>query len=292
MRQTTLFNDDWKFHRAADEGGNATDLSDAESAPDFDDSSWRTLTLPHDWAIEQPFDQQWASATGFLPGGVGWYRKSFTTPTADMPPNGRVYAHFDGVYCNSEVWLNGQSLGVRPNGYIGFRYDLTPHLRTDGGENVLAVRVDHRQFADSRWYTGSGIYRNVWLVVTGPVHIGLWGVAVTTPTVTPEHAEVRVKVEVDAHEGATGVDWSVEHVLWDATAGMAARGEGADATLTVEYPTLWSVETPTLYELVTTVWRGDEAVDRVVTPVGIRSIRFDANEGFTLNGENLKLKGV
>ena len=141
MRLIELFNNDWRFEREED-------TPDAAN-PAFDDGAWRTVTLPHDWSIEGPFDERWASATGFLPGGIGWYRKTFTVPRAAA--SGRVYIHFDGVYCNSEVWINGHFLGRRPNGYISFRYDLTPYLNHGDGSNVVAVRVDHAKFGDSRW---------------------------------------------------------------------------------------------------------------------------------------------
>src|SRR5215218_2371930 len=155
-RQTTLFTEGWKFYKGDVENGEKEAL---------DDASWRAVDLPHDWSIEGPFSQEWASGTGFLPGGIGWYRKTFNVDNAASGK--KVFIYFDGVYKNSEVWLNGHSLGKRPNGFIPFQYELTPFLKK--GRNTIAVRVDHTRFADSRFYTGSGIYRNVYLITKSPV---------------------------------------------------------------------------------------------------------------------------
>ena len=290
MRQVTLFNDDWKFHRG--------DVPGAD-APVFDDRAWRPVTLPHDWSIEGPFDPKWASATGFLPGGVGWYRKTFPAPTS--PAGGKVYVDFDGVYCNGEVWINGHFLGKRPSGFASFRHDLTPYLHTDG-PNVIAVRADHTRYADARWYTGSGLYRNVWLTSTGPIHVRQWGVSVTTPVVTPHLAQVQAAVTVQNH---TDIAASVEIALAlrDAQGAVVAEGwasaeiaPGEEAmagdVLTVPGPRLWSPEQPALYTLRTAVSHNGESVDAEDTTVGLRSIRFDPDEGFFLNDRNVKLKGV
>lgn len=290
MRQVMALNDGWMFHKGDVPG--AQDIG-------FDDSAWRGLTLPHDWGIEGPFDQRWASATGFLPGGVGWYRKTFDAPASDGIK--KVSVHFDGVYCSSEVWINGRSLGVRPNGFISFRYDLTPYLNAHG-PNVLAVRVDHSQFADARWYTGSGINRNVSLIVTEPVHIRQWGVFASTPVVTEAQAEVRVEVCVQ-NDSATGADVQVELHLCDpdgavvaeaaVPAAIAAGGEQTvHGRLNVSTPRLWSVPQPSLYTLHTRLVRDGQAVDEEQTRVGIREFHFDSDTGFFLNGENIKLKGV
>ncbi|WP_460503565.1 sugar-binding domain-containing protein, partial [Hymenobacter agri] len=200
QRQRVLFTDNWKFH-----------LGDAAGAeqPAADDRTWRALTLPHDWSIEQPFDAQWASATAFLPGGIGWYRKTFGLPAGFAGK--RVAVYFDGVYKNSEVWLNGHFLGKRPSGFAAFQYDLTPYLRADG-RNVLAVKVDHSEVADSRWYTGSGIYRNVYLLATAPVHIAQWGVGFTTPQVSASAATGQVSVAL-ANESATSAAVAVTSTL-------------------------------------------------------------------------------
>ena len=154
---------DWKFAKG--------DIPNAQTRA-FDDTHWRTVQVPHDWSIEGPYSDEFASGTGYLPGGVGWYRKTFSVGPSLR--NKRLSVEFDGVYNNAEVWINGIYLGKRPFGYIGFDYDLTPYVNF-GGDNVLAVRVDHSAFADSRWYTGSGIYRHVRLHITNPVHIAHWG---------------------------------------------------------------------------------------------------------------------
>lgn len=290
MRQQQLFNDDWKFYKG--------DAPGAEAAT-FDDGAWQAVTLPHDWSIEGPFDPQWASGTGFLPGGIGWYRKTFTLP--DEAEAQQTALHFEGVYCNSEVWLNGQFLGKRPSGFASFRYDLTPFLRL-GAENTVAVKVDHSHHADARWYTGSGIYRNVFLIATDPVCLKQWGVYVTTPDVTADEAEVDVEVTL-CNGTASVADVQVALTLQDAGGAVAAEtiasalvppnGEqSVRRRLSVSSPRLWSVDTPELYTLRTEVRQGDTVVDREETAVGIRTFRFDANEGFFLNGQNRKLKGV
>ncbi len=213
----------------------------------------------------------------------------------------KVYLHFDGVYCNSEVWINGHSLGKRPNGFVSFRYDLTPFLNFDR-QNIVAVKVDHSQYADARWYTGSGINRNVWLIAASPVHIKQWGVFVTTPTVTPDYAEVHVSAEVQSHSEAAA-DVELEHTLYDAHEAIVAKavtavnappcGELAShSTLTIPHPHLWSVEQPSLYRLQTIIRRDGEVLDEENTPIGLRAFHFDTEQGFFLNGQNIKLKGV
>ncbi len=290
MRQVSLFNGGWRFH-----------LGDAPGAdaPAFDDGGWRPVALPHDWSIEGPFDQKWASATGFLPGGVGWYRKTFAAPEAYAAR--RVSLHFDGVYCNGEVWINGHFLGKRPSGFASFVHDLTPHL-LPGGRNVIAVRVDHSRHGDARWYTGSGIYRNVRLVVTDPVRIRPWGVSVTTPVVSANMAQVQAEATVQNDTDAAA-QVEVRFALSDPAGKVVAEGhasalvppggeQSAGDVLSVPGPRLWSPEQPALYTLHTLVYNDGKFVDAEDTTVGIRSLRFDPDEGFFLNGQNLKLKGV
>ena len=289
MRQSS-FNNGWKFYKGDAPGAEASS---------FDDREWSLVTLPHDWSIEGPFDPQWASATGFLPGGIGWYRKAFTLPSVEL--SRRVFLHFDGVYCNGEVWINGHALGKRPNGFASFRHDLTPFLRPDG-KNVVAVRADHTQFADARWYTGSGINRNVWLFESHPIHVKQWGVFASTPIVCADHAEVRVTVEVQ-NQSDMNADVQLEHALYDgdgtlvaeSTAPLFVPAEGeqtAACQLAVTQPRLWSVDQPNLYRLRTTVRRDGEAVDEEDTVIGLRTFHFDADTGFFLNGQSLKWKGV
>jgi beta-galactosidase len=169
VRDRQLFDNGWRFHLGDVNGG---------QSPALADNAWRAVDLPHDWSIEGPYSPKNASGTGFLPGGIGWYRKTFQLPASAR--GRRISIRFDGVYRDSTVWINGVLLGSRPYGYATFEYDLTKHVRF-GAPNVVAVRVDHSVIADSRWYPGSGIYRHVWLTQTGPIHIAPWGVYVTTP---------------------------------------------------------------------------------------------------------------
>jgi beta-galactosidase len=290
LSNTLLFNRNWKFHKGDVTNGEAINL---------DDQDWKILNLPHDWSIEGPFSQEWASGTAFLPGGIGWYRKTFTEPANRK--NKKTYIYFDGVYKNSEVWINGHYLGKRPNGFISFQYELTPYLKP-GAKNVLAVRVDHSEFADSRWYTGSGIYRNVYLITTAPVHIGLWGVAFTTPEVSADNAQVNVNVAI-INSSVKNAGVIVKCRIVDAGGKTIAESakkinlKKNDSTLTnlllnVKKPQLWSVDQPSLYNLMVSVIADDKKTDEWSNKVGIRNIRFDADKGFFLNGENMKLKGV
>ena len=289
-RQTLLFNDGWKFHKGDVPNGDKPTVNDAD---------WKPVDLPHDWSIEGPFDEQWASATAYLPGGIGWYRK-----TLDVVPamrSKKLFLYFDGVYKNSEVWINGHSLGKRPNGFTPFQYEITPYL-AKSGRNVVAVKVDHMLFADSRWYTGSGIYRNVYLVATDPVHVDLWGVRFVTPEVTTQRATATVTVSVVNQSNATKpvlvrsqlVDSKGRAVAIAQQPVSVLAGGKADATLslTVVSPSLWSTEHPDLYKLVVTLNANGKQVDSQSSTVGFRSFRFDKDKGFFLNGKNMKLKGV
>jgi beta-galactosidase len=179
-----LFNSAWGFHK----GDISTGINGVGA-----ETQWKTVDLPHDWSIEGPFSDEWASATGYLPGGIGWYKKSFVGNNNWQGK--QVFIYFDGVYKNSEVWINGHYLGKRPNGFISFQYELSPYLKLKG-TNTIIVKVDHSEFADSRWYTGSGIYRNVYLIVKDPVHIAPWDVAFSTPDVSADKATVKVKVSI------------------------------------------------------------------------------------------------
>ncbi|AHM59072.1 glycoside hydrolase family 2 sugar binding protein [Flammeovirgaceae bacterium 311] len=269
--------------------------------PALDDTGWRQLDLPHDWSIEGTFSEKNPAGVGggALPGGIGWYRKTFTLDAAD---SGKLfYIDFDGVYHNSEVWVNGQFLGKRPNGYISFRYELTPHLRYGNQPNVLAVKVNNDDQPNSRWYSGSGIYRNVWLVKTNPVHVDHWGTFVTTPEVT-EHA-ARVNVETKVRNSGQEGPFLVHTVIMDANGNEVARTSLenlplADSVTTLnqelqlQNPSLWSVENPYLYQVVTFIERDGKPLDEYTTPLGVRFFRFDAAEGFFLNGKPLKILGV
>jgi beta-galactosidase len=294
--QQTLFTNGWLFKLEETAGAEAAAL---------DDAAWRKLDLPHDWSIEQPFDQKWASGTGFLPGGIAWYRKHFALSSEQQDKT--LLVRFDGIYKNSTVYLNGHKLGERPYGYISFEYDLTPYLNQDG-DNVLAVRVDHHDYADSRWYPGTGIYRNVYLTVAGPVRVDRYGSFVSTPRISEQSAAIKIDTTVrnDTDEEVYVdlepqlLDYQGHDVDYttgsdtDRTFTVPARGTKViTRELTIADPQLWSLERPTLYTVVTRVGCPTGcAYDTYVTPFGIRTATFDPNAGFALNGVPMKIKGV
>ena len=290
------FNDGWKFFKGEAEG--------AEN-PDFDDSSWRPLRLPHDWAIEGPFDPKLNPHTGALPVfGTGWYRKSFALPAEAKGKYFRI--EFDGAMSNSKVWLNGHELGGRPYGYIGFGFDLTPYLNFAGGTNVIAVRLKPEDHA-SRWYPGAGIYRNVWLDVTGPVYVAHWGTYITTPRISDEQASVMVKTTLRNRSGHEVKD-SLQTLVLDPSGIIVGRSGPVPVTIPAEGPRTapfvvpsmvavnnpkrWDVDHPNLYTLVSEVLENNLPVDHYTTPFGIRTIAFDKEKGFLLNGRHMKLQGV
>jgi len=285
-----LFTEQWRFAKGDNAG--AREAS-------FDDSAWRVLDLPHDWSIEGPFDPKLASCTAFLPCGIACYRKTFEVPAEAAGKC--ISIRFDGVMNHSTVWCNGVQVGERPYGYSSFTCDLTPAI-TFGGLNAIAVRVNHEQYADSRWYAGSGIYRNVFLNITDKVHVDTNGVFVPTPNVTAESAEVHVQalVKNDAAEAATV---TVVTIIKDTQGMTAASMEQAgstpasgqkqfNVTIKIPRPALWSPEHPSMYRVQTLVKKGDAVIDEYNTPFGIRSFVFDPQKGFFLNGQPMKLKGV
>ena len=281
----------WKFHLGDVTGAQATT---------FDDSSWTALNVPHDWSISLAFNQSSASGPGggYLDGGQGWYRKTFTLPASSGQ---RVIVQFDGVYMDSTVYLNGTQVGARPYGFSSFECDLTSNAKF-GGSNVLAVRVNN-QLPSSRWYSGSGIYRHVWLKTVNPVRIAYTGTRVTTPQISATSATVSIAVTVQ-NDAGTDQSVTVGHSVRDAagtevgkvtsTATSVTAGKTANVmqTVTVSNPKLWSITSPTLYSVVTTVSVGGSVVDTYTTSFGIRSLAFDANNGFSLNGTKLKINGV
>ncbi len=284
------FDDHWKFHFG--------DLPHAEQ-PDFPDQEWRSLDLPHDWSIEGDMkpDHPAGVLGASLPGGIGWYRKSFT---ADRCTSKHRYITFDGVYMNSTVYLNGHELGHRPSGYTTFHYDLTPYLKD--GWNVIAVRVDNSLQPNSRWYSGSGIYRHVWLTTTSPVHIDPWGPYVTTPRVSAASALVRIET-VLINQGRDKANLHLEAVVLDPSGNKVAAGERSAQTaangqvtvtlqLPVARPNLWDVDQPNLYRLVSRVYQGKELMDSHSMSFGIRTISFSPDSGFFLNNRWVKIKGV
>jgi len=285
------FNQDWKFNLGDD--ANA-------KLPGFIDVKWRTLTLPHDWSIEGKFDEKNPAKPegGGLPTGIAWYRKSFTLPASLKKKN--IFIEFDGVYKNSEVWINGQLLGKRPYGYSSFNYELTKYLKP--GKNVLAVKVDNSAQPDSRWYSGSGIYRNVWLTATESIAIDHWGTFVSTPSVSKTSAKVSIKTQIRNKSLLKG-EVDVQSQVYDAKGKLVATVRTdhlalKDTLITVEQsgtvnqPELWSVNNPHLYKVVTKVFSGKTLLDSYETPIGIRYFNFDAAKGFTLNGEYMKILGV
>ena len=272
----------------------------------YADKTWRTLNLPHDWGIEGPFDQKLPGETGKLPWmGIGWYRKTFALPAADA--GRQISLEIDGAMSYSLVWCNGQFVGGWPYGYSSFRLDLTPFLKP-GTDNVLVVRLDNPD-GSSRWYPGGGIYRNVWLVKTAPVHVAHWGTYVTTPEVSAHVAKVDIKLTLQNQSNAPAtVTVATDAFVREANSRLEATpafsfkpsnvsiAPGKTASLnssaSVENPRLWSLATPALYTAVTTVTQNDKVVDRYETPFGIRRIEFSADRGFLLNGERVQFKGV
>ncbi|WP_435166533.1 glycoside hydrolase family 2 TIM barrel-domain containing protein [Paenibacillus glycanilyticus] len=281
----------WKFHRGDEPRAWYKGL---------DDSNWRQVTLPHDWSVEEPFSEEHSSGTGYLPGGIGWYRKAIALPSNLQGK--RVYITFEGVYNNSQVWCNSYYIGKRPYGYSSFTYDITDFVSFGDQETIISVKVDHKDIADSRWFTGSGIYRDVFVTITDQVHIDTYGVFVTTPVVSKEQAEVAVKVKV-ANGSAKDELVEIKNTILDHAGqavqtvhgSMSVPGDSAketEQTLIVANPKLWSPDSPYLYTVRTEILRDGELVDHVEKPAGIRWFEFDAANGFFLNGANMKMKGV
>lgn len=268
----------------------------------YNDKTWRTLDLPHDWAIEGDFMATAPSGAsgGALPGGIGWYRKHFNVTKADKGK--KLFIDFDGVYMNAKVWINGHELGQRPYGYSSFRYDLTPHLNY-GGDNVVAVRVDNSDQPNSRWYSGCGIYRHVYLVSTDNVHVSHWGTWINAEVQKSGAAVFKLDVELD-NETGKAKKATVVNTLLDAAGkavGSSSSGvklaagasrKAVSQNMTLKNPQLWSVERPYIYKVRTQVKVGGKVVDEYYTNTGVRSFRFDAEKGFFLNGKNMKINGV
>ncbi|HQE35289.1 MAG TPA: glycoside hydrolase family 2 TIM barrel-domain containing protein, partial [Flavobacterium alvei] len=286
------FNKNWNFKLG--------DYPKAINA-NFSTADWRSLQLPHDWSIEGAFnkDNPTKQAQGFLPAGKGWYRKVFTVPANWK--NKTVSVEFDGVFKNSEVFINGHSLGIRPNGYISFSYELSQYLNF-GKQNIIAVKVDNDAQPNSRWYTGSGIYRNVRLVASEKLHVAKWGTYVTTPEVSEAKASVHLEVTV---ENKTNVEKEFQLVtsILDANNKEVAKASttekiGANANakkvhnLNVNQPKLWDTENPNLYKIVTSIYEKSKLIDNYETPLGFRFFSFDAEKGFSLNGKPTKILGV
>lgn len=300
-RRIVALRDGWRF--ALVDPGGVTDPTGAyadAAAPGYDDSGWRQVAVPHDWSIEQTptTEHGTTSGTGFFPGGLGWYRIAFTLPPASAGK--RISVEFDGVYMDSYVYCNGTEAGRHPYGYTGFALDLTDLVHTDGTtENVIAVKVQN-QLPSSRWYSGSGIYREARLVITEPVHVARWGTYVTTPEITASRAVVRVRTSVVNDSGAAK-EVEVRSRITDPDGRTVARTSSTVSVtgtttetheLTVPKPRLWDFSTPRRYTLETELRVGRTSTDTYRTTFGIRSYRFDPDEGFHLNGAHAKIKGV
>lgn len=286
------FNQDWRFKL-----GDYPQCIEAN----YNTADWRSLQLPHDWSIEGPFNKDNPSkqAQGFLPAGKGWYRKVFTVDGSWKSKT--VSIEFDGVFKNSEVFINGHSLGIRPNGYISFGYELSNYLKF-GKPNVIAVKVDNDAQPNSRWYTGSGIYRNVRLVATDKLHVAKWGTFVSTPKISAEQASVELEVAIDNQHPmakeftlvSSIVDSeNVEVARSSSTQKIGAQGSAkATQKLTIKQPKLWSPEQPHLYKVLTSIYEKSKLLDNYQTPLGVRYFSFDPEKGFFLNGKQTKILGV
>ena len=278
----------WKFHKG--------ELNNAQ-ATDYDNSNWRIINLPHDWAIEGPFDKNVFYGGGFLPyPGVGWYRKTFEIDTRGK----NVLLEFDGVMRNPTIWVNGNLVGHWAYGYTSFAFDITKYLKSEG-KNVIAVCVENEDHS-SRWYPGSGIYRNVWLTITNPVHVAHWGTFVTTPVVTDDEAIVKVETEIE-NQSDQVKDIVLETLIVDQKGRVVSKDQRPGKVtaqdkykfvqeLKVQKPHRWDVDDPYLYRVISRVKINDELIDDYETPFGIRTFRFGPDKGFFLNGRSLKIKGV
>ena len=291
-REKICFNDNWSFSLGDNPKASETD---------FDDEEWRVLNLPHDWAIEGDFSKDNPSGTGggALPGGTGWYRKTFIPSNEDSDKIIRI--DFDGIYMNSEVFINGQSLGKRPYGYISFGYDITPYLKWNE-KNVIAVRVDNSEQPNSRWYSGCGIYRNVWLTKTSPVHVDEWGTYVTASEISNDNATLNIVTTVQ-NSGNKNETVTLKSILNDMDGSVVAETESSVSvvagqksdishTVNISSPELWDIENPYLYSLVTEIIKDGKCIDRYTTITGVRDFKFDAEKGFILNGKQTKINGV
>ena len=278
-RERKCFDADWRFVLA-----DSAHMADV----DYNDSHWRKLSLPHDWAIEGDFyaGNPSGAGGGALPGGVGWYRKTFSIPLAPSQDGGTsCFIEFDGVYMNSTVYVNGQKVGFRPYGYSSFEYDITEYLKK--GENIIAVRVDNSDQPNSRWYSGCGIYRHVWLTQTEHTHVAHWGTYVTSSlSKNNKTATFNVMVEV----ANKTKDTQITNILLDAGGKEVAKSNGS--TLQVKNPHLWTLDNPYIYKVRTEIRVGDKIVDVYETNTGVRSFRFDPKAGFSLNSVPVKINGV
>jgi beta-galactosidase len=284
------FDFDWKFR-----------LEEVKEAiqPRYDDSEWEEIQLPHDWSIEKTVDKSNGGSMGFFSGGIGWYRKTVDIPVGYKDK--KVVISFDGVYHQSDVYINGIHLGFHPYGYTGFEYNLSPYLKF-GEKNTLAVRVDHSDAPSSRWYSGSGIYRHVWLIVTDNVHISTAGIYITTPHITPKRADIQIVTSIENNADSKR-NISLENKIRDAKGRVLTSTisqlsvekkatENSAQRIQLSSPILWSPDTPYLYSVESVVKVNGKVVDRLETPFGIRYFSYNPDKGFFLNGKNIKMKGM
>jgi beta-galactosidase len=285
QKNNQLFDSNWKFCLGA---------QTEASSSSFNDSNWRTLDLPHDWSIEGKIEKTnpMGSAGGYFPAGEGWYRKTFEVPTTWKGK--RVTICFDGVYMNAEVFINGHSLGMHPYGYTAFNLDLTPHLDFSKA-NTIAVHVDNSKQVNCRWYSGSGIYRHVWMRVTEQIHLKQWNTYITTPEVNLEKAivDVRtvVKNETDQAQEIQVVAELADSRTLTAVKLPANSEKEVHQSFSVLYPIVWSPENPKLYSAKVSVLQGSKTIDEETYNIGIRSLKYSAEKGFELNGKTIKLNG-
>jgi beta-galactosidase len=297
-RNRYSFNSNWKFKLD----------STLKFGSSMETADWKTINLPHDWSIEGSFskDNPATAGGGALPGGVGWYSKNFTVPATNKDK--KYFIEFDGVYRNSEVQINGHSLGMRPNGYISFQYDLTPYLKYGKEENNITVRVDNSKQPNSRWYSGSGIYRNVWLRAVDKIHVDYNGTFITTPIVNKNTATVNIVTNIQNSYPANR-QVTVKTYIYDAmhreignkstdiTVASDGKIENAQPasvkqSFEISKPVLWSLEKPDLYRALTVLFVNGKMADRYETDFGIRTFQFDIDKGFSLNGKTVKILGV
>ncbi len=286
------FNFDWKFTELAD----TTTLTNLP----LTDGEWNEVRLPHDWSVEHSFDENLEGCTGYLPGGVGVYQKHFTTESDAALKS--TFVLFDGVYNNAKFWLNGEYLGENPYGYSPVYFDLTDILNGVGEENTLTVYVDHSRYADSRWYTGSGIYRNVKLVTVDKLHIPIWGTYITTPEVSETEASVNVEVTINNEYDTESAFTLTTKILDGSGSSVVEEAEqltlvaGGDKVinqlLKITKPQLWDTENPNMYKAITSITLNGKVVDEYITPFGVRTLEFDKDKGFFLNGKKTFAKGV
>jgi len=308
-RSRESFNHGWKFikyfNASTDEATGDKEPADLQ-LPSVNDSNWRTLDLPHDWAIEGPFSDTLENNTGLLPWkGIGWYRKHFTLNESDKTK--RIYIDFDGAMAYCEVWMNGKYVGGWPYGYTSFRLDLTPFVNF-GSDNLIAVRLDTKKW-DSRWYPGAGLYRNVWLVKTSQLHVSHNGLYCTTPEIKKESGILSVRAEVESHlnqpvdvkiratvhklnEKGESIDEPVAESITPAATLSAAAGHNFRLDIPVKDPALWDLDNPELYKVAVTVLTEDEVTDICETNFGFRTLNFTARDGFFLNGRKVPVQGV